>query len=129
MRKKKFDELMLDESNPKLDKIRSEMEEIQDYLVEPTEEEWARFDDDAKMYHRDFVHLYAKYTGTKKLLPAIKKFLKTHDIKRKEDFGIQFTIMWIYHIKLCHLYHDIEFDAEDIFRVKVPKVITDLGKT
>lgn len=34
MREKKFDELMLDESNPKLDKIRSEMEEIQDYLVE-----------------------------------------------------------------------------------------------
>lgn len=124
----KQNDLMLDESNERLDCLRNEMEEIQDYLKEPTEEQWARYDDDAKAYCQDFVPLYAKYSGTKKLLPAIKEFLKTHDLKRKEDFCMQFTMMWIYHIMLCHKYHNLDFQPEDIFKIRIPKIIKDLGK-
>lgn len=124
----KQNDLMLDESNERLDRLRSEMEEIQDYLKEPTEEQWSRYDDDAKAYRQDFVPLYAKYSGTKKLLPAIKEFMKTHDLKRKEDFCMQFTMMWIYHIMLCHKYHNLDFQPEDIFKIRIPKTIKDLGK-
>lgn len=121
----KQNDLMLDESNERLDRLRSEMEEIQDYLKEPKK---APVDDDAKAYRQDFVPLYAKYSGTKKLLPAIKEFLKTHDLKRKEDFCMQFTMMWIYHIMLCHKYHNLDFKPEDIFKIRIPKTIKDLGK-
>ena len=121
-----FNKLILEESDQRLDKLRAEAEYIQDFLKEPDEHIKSLMDSEAWDFHNDFLPLYGKYAGTKKLLKCIKEYVKTHSVTRKDDLRTQLIIMWIYHIRLCCEYHNIEFQAEYCFKIRQPKVILDI---
>jgi hypothetical protein len=121
-----FNKLILKETDEKLDKLRAEAEYIQDYLKEPTEHVKKLMDAEAWTFHNEFLPLYGKYAGTKKLLQCIKDYTKKHEIIRKDDFRSQLIGMWIYHIRLCCEYHGIEFKAEWCFKIRQPKAILDI---
>lgn len=91
-----------------------------------SEEQIKKMDEEARTFYTEFMPLYKTYVGTNQLLKHIRDYLKNHVIKRKEDFQIQLTCMWIDHI---HFYRDkkeINFKAEDIFKIKIPKEIKSL---
>lgn len=80
-------------------------------------------DEQAEIFNKEFMPLYIKYVGTKKLLPCIREYINNHTITRKDDFRFQLICMWCDHI---HYYRDlngIPFKAEDIFNIKIPKEI------
>ena len=96
---------------------------IQDYLVPPTKESWIQMDDEARAFQTEFIPIYGKYAGTKGLLPHLRKYLNTHEIKRKDDFRFTLIIMWCYHIRYYREKRGKEWKAEDVFKIKVPKEI------
>ena len=78
-----FNKLILDKTDDRLDKMRSEAHYIQDYLEEPSEYVKSQMDKDAWDFHNDFLPLFAKYVGTKQFLKCIKDYVKTHEITRR----------------------------------------------
>lgn len=83
-------------------------------------------DEEAKSFYRDFVPLYMKYRGTRQLRKHLAEYIKTHEIKRKDDFRFTLIGMWIDHIYLYRLNQGKEFKAEDCFRVKIPMMILNI---
>lgn len=96
---------------------------IQDYLVQPKPQEWEQMDDEAKAFQTDFIPIYGEYAGTKGLLPRLRNYLNTHEIKRKDDFRLTLIIMWCYHIRYYREKQGKEWKAEDVFKVKIPEEI------
>ena len=96
---------------------------IQHYLEPVKPEVWERMDDEARTFHTDFIPLYGKYAGTKALLPRLRNYLATHEIKRKADFRFQLVSMWCFHIQYYRELHGIPFEPEDVFKIKIPKEI------
>jgi hypothetical protein len=121
-----FNKLILDKTDDRLDKLRAEADYILDYLEEPSEYVKSQMDKDAWDFHNDFKPLFAKYVGTKQFLKCIKDYVKTHEITRKDDLRFTLIGMWIWHIRLCCEYHNIEFKAEWCFKIRQPKVILDI---
>lgn len=91
-----------------------------------TPEIWARMDEEAKTFNKEFVPLYEKYIGTKRLRKIIKEYIETHEIKRREDFQFQLTCMWCDHIKEYRKRNNIPFKAEDIFAIRIPDFIRNM---
>lgn len=83
-------------------------------------------DQEAMEFNRDFMPLYLKYAGTKSLMKHLKNYLKTHEIKRKDDFRFQLISMWCFHIQYYRERHGIPFKPEDVFKIKIPKIILDI---
>ena len=95
--------------------------------VKTMEKEPSEFRDRESMeFYRDFMPLYLKYAGTKSLMKHLRNYLNTHDIKRKDDFRFQLVIMWCWHIQYYRERHGISFKPEDVFNVKIPKIILGL---
>ena len=93
------------------------------HWMEEKDENYPWRDEEARVFNLEFMPLYRKYVGTKKLLPLIREYINTHEIKRKDDFRFQLICMWCDHI---HYYRDlngIPFKAEDVFKIKIPKEI------
>ena len=80
-------------------------------------------DKEAKEFHKDFIPLYLKHAGTKKLLGDIRNYLRSHEIIRKDDFRLQLVCMWCDHIHYYRELHEIQFKAEDVFKIRIPKEI------
>jgi len=101
---------------------------LENWFEDISKEQFEKMDEEARTFYTEFMPLYKKYVGTNQLLKHIRSYLKTHIIKRKEDFQIQITCMWIDHI---HFYRDkngVSFKAEDVFKIKIPKEIKSLTK-
>ena len=96
---------------------------IQHWMEEPNENTQKIMDDEAKEFRKIFMPLFREHVGTKKLLKDIKNYLETHEIKRKDDFRMQLTCMWLDHIHYYRELHNIPFKAEDVFSIRIPKEI------
>ena len=83
-------------------------------------------DQESMEFNRDFMPLYIKYAGTKSLLKHLQNYLNTHEITRKDDFRFQLVSMWCFHIQYYRERRGIPFKAEDVFKIKIPKIILDL---
>lgn len=81
------------------------------------------YDKEAEEFYNDFFPLYLKHVGTKSLLKDIREYINTHTITRKDDFRNQLICMWCDHIHYYRELHGIEFKAEDVFSIKIPKEI------
>ena len=81
-------------------------------------------DKDAEEFHKDFIPLYLKHAGTKKLLGDIRNYLRSHKIIRKDDLRLQLVCMWCDHIHYYRELHEIPFEAEDVFKIRIPKEIS-----
>lgn len=83
-------------------------------------------DKEAMEFNRDFMPLYLKYAGTKSLMKHLKNYLNTHEIKRKDDFRFQLISMWCFHIQYYRERRGIPFKPEDVFKIRIPKIILDI---
>lgn len=83
-------------------------------------------DEEGYEFNRDFLPLYVKYAGTKSLMKHLKNYLATHEITRKDDFRFQLVSMWCFHIQYYREKNGIPFRAEDIFKIRIPKIILDI---
>lgn len=98
-------------------------EYIKDWYKHMTPEEFNKMDDEGKTFYRELMPLYEKYVGTNKLLGHIRNYINTHDIVRKDDFRFQLVCMWCDHIRYRREQHGMNFKAEDVFKIKIPKEI------
>lgn len=83
-------------------------------------------DDEAKVFQKEFMPLYIKFSGTKQLKKHLLHYIATHDIKRKDDFRGQLAMMWIEHIIEYRRLNNIPFSAEDIYKIKIPQEILNI---
>lgn len=81
------------------------------------------YDKDAEEFCKEFMPLYLKHVGTKALLKDIRDYISTHTITRKDDLRFQLTCMWCDHIHYYRELHGKNFEAEDVFKIKIPKEI------
>ena len=84
------------------------------------------FDAEAEEFQRGFMPLYLKYAGTKSLMKHLRNYIYTHEITRKDDFWFQLVSMWCFHIQYYRERRGIPFKPEDIFKIKIPKIILDI---
>ena len=101
---------------------------LESYLEEHNEaiKKGTFFDTEAEEFQRDFIPLYLKYAGTKSLMKHLRGYINTHEIKRKDDFRLTLICMWCWHIEYYRERHGIPFKPEDVFNIKIPKIILDL---
>ena len=83
-------------------------------------------DNEAMEFDRDFLPLYVKYAGTKSLLKHLRNYINTHEITRKDDFRFQLVSMWCWHIQYYRERRNKPFKPEDVFGIRIPKIILDL---
>ena len=83
-------------------------------------------DQEAFEFNRDFLPRYLEYVGTKQLMKHLRNYLKTHEITRKDDFRNQLVGMWCWHIQFYRERRGIPYKAEDVFKIKIPKIILDI---
>ena len=76
----------------------------------------------------EFIPNYDKFRGTRKLRSFFKHYIETHELSRPDDFKISATCCWIEHIKEYRLSRGKEFQAEDVFSVRIPDFIKNIGK-
>ena len=101
---------------------------LKDYLESHSKimENGTFYDAEAEEFHRDFMPLYLKYAGTKSLMKHLKNYISTHEITRRDAFRMQLVMMWCWHIQYYRERRGIPFKAEDVFKIKIPKIILDI---
>ena len=83
-------------------------------------------DEESREFYRDFMPLYLKYAGTKSLLKHLRNYINTHEIKRKDAFRFQLISMWCFHIQYYRERHGKQFNPEDVFKIRIPKIILEI---
>lgn len=97
---------------------------LEEYAISAKKKQFQ--DKEGEEFNRDFMPLYLKYAGTKHLIKHIRNYINTHEIKRRDDLRFTLVMMWCWHIQYYRERRGIKYVPEDVFKIRIPKEITNL---